>query len=1392
MQVTIGTDMFETATRPRECRRPRQFLAAGIVLLGLAAQASAQVQFEDVSVAAGVDYTGESYGASVGYANNDPLPDIFVNNHRAPPALLINLGNGTFQDREFEVDAWQTTPRSDQHGGTFADFDNDGDFDLMISAGAKNFTQFLVNNGEFLSDKVSQYTFDRLEWGGRLPIWFDFTHDGRLDFGMAVQGNVIQMFEQTDTDFERVNFLVEHECDNNDFAILSDMNFDNVLDLVCANQGAFPEKIYDVSGPYPFVDISSESESHANVIDAFAADLDGDLVQEYFGLRGRIRINGAAQTDADSIEAHLIDQNGRFSTLTFNTTGDVSFEIHWNARNAANVHVGAADNPGQAADDGEPLRLSLSPSDPEVHGMPPFDPGVDDGIFIGYNPATQTWTMIHASGDRNRNSYTYTYIDSTLPVSNMVLQGLLALDTPREPLLLNYRPSVGRYVHDIAGTGLQTPVKCVSTVAADFDNDMDLDVFMACRDGVANLANRLYLNDGTGHFTLATGEWGATGPVGFGVGLSENVVTTDYDVDGFVDLYVTNGLKLFPEGSYVAGGPDKLFRNLGNGNNWIELDLEGTVSNRDAIGAVVTVVSGGISQRREQNNGYKRWAQNDRRLHFGLAGNSAANIEVRWPSGSVDNYAAVGANSVYKLIEGNSVPQPVTIPPTVPPSVCEHTVGAPSINASTDDELFIWQNACGAPWHFRVSGGGQSPSQEIGKVRTNTPIASVTRVLLEADDLLTLDSAGTELDYRLTVGGANVDGFILGTDDGTSVCAGIDANRPSALIGPDRIRVNLPVNLRTLLSCTVVTPRVSIASGSAIENEATGVLVFELTMDLSVPYVVSVDYTSTDGTATSPDDYVATSGTVEFEPFQTTATVEVPIVDDTEVEVSETFRVLFSNPVNATLQQTSATGTIFDDDPGSCGSPTIDTAVDRGLFIWEDCTSGTWTVTASAGGVSETYAGRVQSNAPFPAVTPDSIEADDVLDSTTDPATIEFSLLVGNSGYDAFSFALAADANACFSLDSPSTPVFMGAQRNPVSTPFDLTTLGTCFPAGANLITTVEQVGGSPKPRVGEAVDFEVLVLNEGSSAADDIALQAALPAGLRYATHTATTGSYDPATGAWDIGHLDAGATATLSLSATVDIGQDGKKLTFAVSAASGIPPDPTTAGDSLAASLSVLPRRVPVSNDSGDTGGISLGITPVVFDQVRFATDFVLIHWLHPDGTPGDTVHMQPVPGAGSSGAGTGRPRPVGDAADFRLREQRGALNLREEQVWRPSEATPAHQAVIPQGAVEFSITWTVSPSGAGIDWTAGVLRDEPASGLEYSAGRLYVRQDGSRVADGGTLTAGDVVSIAVKDGRIEYSRNGRVVSVGRLAETGPFRFDTRPADDSLRFDDVRLLVP
>ena len=61
--------------------------------------AAGQVQFEDVTIGSGIEYSGESYGGSWGDLNGDWLPDLFVSHHRYPSGMYVNLGDGTFEDR---------------------------------------------------------------------------------------------------------------------------------------------------------------------------------------------------------------------------------------------------------------------------------------------------------------------------------------------------------------------------------------------------------------------------------------------------------------------------------------------------------------------------------------------------------------------------------------------------------------------------------------------------------------------------------------------------------------------------------------------------------------------------------------------------------------------------------------------------------------------------------------------------------------------------------------------------------------------------------------------------------------------------------------------------------------------------------------------------------------------------------------------------------------------------------------------------------------------------------------------------------------------------------------------------------------------------------------------
>ena len=110
------------------------------------------------------------------------------------------------------------------------------------------------------------------------------------------------------------------------------------------------------------------------------------------------------------------------------------------------------------------------------------------------------------------------------------------------------------------------------------------------------------------------------------------------------------------------------------------------------------------------------------------------------------------------------------------------------------------------------------------------------------------------------------------------------------------------------------TPVIRVADAEATEGDDT-VIVFRVTLQSASTGTVTVNYATTDGTATAGEDYTATSGTLTFAPGETEKTVSVTIIDDTVEDSGETFRLLLSGPSGGSLGDTEATGTIFNTDP---------------------------------------------------------------------------------------------------------------------------------------------------------------------------------------------------------------------------------------------------------------------------------------------------------------------------------------------------------------------------------------------------------------------------------------------------------------------------------------------
>ncbi len=151
----------------------------------------------------------------------------------------------------------------------------------------------------------------------------------------------------------------------------------------------------------------------------------------------------------------------------------------------------------------------------------------------------------------------------------------------------------------------------------------------------------LFENTGKGFLDVAAEHGAALKKFYAGRGLAVG----DFDNDGDPDLLLMN-----------AGEAPALLRNDGgNRNHWIGINLTGTKSNRDAVGAKVTVTAGGSRRSKQRLGGTSYCSASDPRLLFGLgARRKIDEVEVRWPSGQISSLKNVRANQYLTIKEGGT------------------------------------------------------------------------------------------------------------------------------------------------------------------------------------------------------------------------------------------------------------------------------------------------------------------------------------------------------------------------------------------------------------------------------------------------------------------------------------------------------------------------------------------------------------------------------------------------------------------------------------------------------------------------------------------------------------------------------------------------------------------
>ena len=109
--------------------------------------------------------------------------------------------------------------------------------------------------------------------------------------------------------------------------------------------------------------------------------------------------------------------------------------------------------------------------------------------------------------------------------------------------------------------------------------------------------------------------------------VGRGLATADYDNDGDIDIVTNN------RGDY----PSLLRNDGGNANHWLTVQLIGTKSNRDGIGASLKLTSEGFVEFEQAKGGMSYMSASDPRIHFGLGQRTKIeSLEITWPSGQID------------------------------------------------------------------------------------------------------------------------------------------------------------------------------------------------------------------------------------------------------------------------------------------------------------------------------------------------------------------------------------------------------------------------------------------------------------------------------------------------------------------------------------------------------------------------------------------------------------------------------------------------------------------------------------------------------------------------------------------------------------------------------------
>jgi len=514
------------------------------------------------------------------------------------------------------------------------DYDNDGYDDVFLTeSGADQPNHLLHNNGP---DRDGRITFTDVTAaagvaGGNEPrsevtgaLWFDYDNDGRVDLLVIRYGTPILYHNEGNGRFRDVTAAsgLDRKPANTVAVIAFDYDNDGRLDLLFGNYLKAVD-LFDLKDPHVLPNSIDHADNGGGVT-LWRNQGNGTFadVTDKAGLGrlpGWILAVGHADVDNDGWQdLYLAGDFGTDYLFVNNRNGtfrDVTAAaIGYDGKHGMNVDFADYDHDGWL----------------DIYVTNITDDFMQEGNMLWHNngvDARGRLTFTDVSRETGTFSTLWGWAAKFADFDNDGWEDLVAANGMHTAGDRNYVPVLG---------------KAITRPGFDF-SDLEAWPEIGEMTWSGHQKKKLFRNAGNGTFQ----EIGALAGIdndldGRGLGVA------DFDNDGLLDFLQTS-----------RDQPSLLYHNRTAGaGNWIELKLAGVKSNRDAIGARVTLRAGGQRLIREVNGGNGFESQSSTRLHFGLG--AAARIdelEIRWPSGRVEKLppAAVPVNRIYRVEEGRGV-----------------------------------------------------------------------------------------------------------------------------------------------------------------------------------------------------------------------------------------------------------------------------------------------------------------------------------------------------------------------------------------------------------------------------------------------------------------------------------------------------------------------------------------------------------------------------------------------------------------------------------------------------------------------------------------------------------------------------------------------------------------